>query len=49
MPIKTLPEDQLVTMSQFVVKDVAKALTFPIMSMISHMTQILTLSTQQPS
>lgn len=29
MPIKTLPEDQLVTMSQFVVKDVAKAFDFP--------------------
>lgn len=31
MPIKTLPEDQLVTMSQFVVKDVAKAFDFPLL------------------
>ncbi|QVI34401.1 hypothetical protein BVJ53_03400 [Lacticaseibacillus chiayiensis] len=29
MPIKTLPEDQLVTMSQTVVKEVAKAFAFP--------------------
>ena len=29
MPIKTLPEDQLIAMSQSVVKEVAKAFNFP--------------------